>query len=421
MIIEFSVSNYRSIKDRQTLSLVATKSSELREENTFPSNRKTRLVKTAVIYGANASGKSNLFKALTFFFRFAVTSAFKQQIGESIRTDPFLFDKASIKEPSEFEIIFLVDNVRYRYGFTVDSEKVHTEWLFAVLNVQEVKLYSRVYQEIDISNLNFKEGISRKEFVRENTTFISVCAQHNGEIAKKVIDYFRTVTVLSGLSDNPFASMDMLDDETRRNEIMGFLRFADIHIVGLKPEQKEVDLSTIPDPELREFLNSKFGSKAQRMVTFGHAVYDGENPVGVEYLEPKDESSGTMKLFEYAGPILRALKTGATLFIDEFDSRLHPLLLEGIIKLFVSPEPNPRNVQLVVSCHAVNILTNRMFRRDQIWFCEKKSNGATELYSLVEYDEPVRKDASFGKNYLLGKYGAVPYLGDIFTQTECSG
>jgi AAA15 family ATPase/GTPase len=131
----------------------------------------------------------------------------------------------------------------------------------------------------------------------------------------------------------------------------------------------------------------------------------------------EEESSGTQKLFSYSGPILEALEKGLPLFIDEFDAQLHPLMIESIIKLFNSPVSKPNNAQLIIFCHAVNILTNKLFRRDQIWFCEKDQFGATDLYSLVEYQKPVRKDATFSKDYLQGKYGAIPYIDAIYLQT----
>ena len=174
MLIEFSVSNYRSIKDKQTLSLVASKSTELQEENTFPGDKKTRLLKTAIVYGANASGKSNVFKALAFFFRFAVTSAFKQQIGESIRTESFLFDTTSKDQPSEFELLFFLDGARYRYGFEVDKTKVLKEWLFAVLNVQEVKLFTRnSSEETPRFSLSARSTTARSRRASSSTSRIS--------------------------------------------------------------------------------------------------------------------------------------------------------------------------------------------------------------------------------------------------------
>ena len=150
---------------------------------------------------------------------------------------------------------------------------------------------------------------------------------------------------------------------------------------------------------------------------FGHIVYDENTPAGEIYFEEIEESSGTRKLFSYSSYILRALDKGTPLFIDEFDTMLHPLIIEGVVKLFNSSITNPKNGQLVISCHAVNIMTNKLFRRDQIWFCEKDQYGATDLYSLVEYKELVRKDASYNKSYLQGKYGAIPYFNEILIQT----
>jgi AAA15 family ATPase/GTPase len=149
---------------------------------------------------------------------------------------------------------------------------------------------------------------------------------------------------------------------------------------------------------------------------FGHEYYDNDKYIETILIPEEEESDGTQKLFAYSIPVIASLENGTPLFIDEFDTQLHPLILESIIKLYNSPEKNKKNAQLVISCHAVNILTNKNFRRDQIWFCEKDQYGATDLYSLVEYNEPVRNDAAFGKNYLQGKYGAVPYINEIALQ-----
>jgi AAA15 family ATPase/GTPase len=180
------------------------------------------------------------------------------------------------------------------------------------------------------------------------------------------------------------------------------------------------------EPELKAFIaylkKKNLNMAEPERLFFGHDFYDGEKQAGEKYLDEADESSGTLKLFSYAYPILNSLESGSPLFIDEFDNMLHPLIIEAIINLFNSKTTNPGNAQLVVSCHAINILSNKLLRRDQIWFCEKDRYGATDLYSLAEYIEPsevphaVRNDASFSKNYLLGKYGAVPYIDDILLQ-----
>jgi AAA15 family ATPase/GTPase len=200
-------------------------------------------------------------------------------------------------------------------------------------------------------------------------------------------------------------------------DVLDFLHFADIQVNELQVEREPVDMSELP-PDLAEALRRNPQEKLPERETyfFGHICFDKEENAGTVLIPEYQESSGTRKLFAYAVPFTSALENGTPLFIDEFDAQLHPLILENIIKIFNSPEKNPKNAQLVISCHAVNVLTNKLFRRDQIWFCEKDQYGATDLYSLVEYNEPVRNDAAFGKNYLQGKYGAVPYINEIFLQ-----
>lgn len=419
MFVEFTVSNYKSIKEPHTFSLVASKNKEHIGENTFLVNDKTRLLNCAVIYGANASGKSNFFQALSFFFKFTISSGPKLQIGDAIDTEPFIFAKQTKTEPSNFELIFFLNGIRYRYGLAVDTGIVHTEYLFAVMKVREVSLFTRVKQEIEINPTYFKEGQKIKEAVRENASFLSICAQLNGEVAKSIIGYMQNYIVTSGLSKHGMNTSQKLLEKKGQDAVIKFLSFADIQIKDIKTESVSMDFSSLGDKEIEELFKKKMVGAKEEKVYFGHTVYDGTKAVETQFLNINNESAGTRKLFEYTGSILDTLERGSPLFIDEFDSRLHPLIIEGIIKLFNSSETNPNHAQLVVSCHAVNIMTNKLFRRDQIWFCEKDQYGATDLYSLVEYEEPVRSDASFSKNYLQGKYGAVPYLGEIDRQTEC--
>jgi AAA15 family ATPase/GTPase len=155
----------------------------------------------------------------------------------------------------------------------------------------------------------------------------------------------------------------------------------------------------------------------QETFYFGHPLYDGEKVIGEKFLSENNESDGTRKLFSYSIPILNALENGTPIFIDEFDNSLHPLIIENILKLFNSSKYNKKNAQLIISCHAVNIMRKELLRRDQIWFCEKDEYGVTDLFSLMKYNDPVRKDASYNKNYLQGKYGAIPYLNEILQQT----
>lgn len=420
MFVEFTVTNYRSFKEPHTFSLVASKNKEHLDDNTFLVNEKLRLLNSAIIYGANASGKSNFFLALSFFLRFTINSGPKFQVGDFIDTEPFLFSTTTQNEPSTFELIFILNGTRYRYGISVDTDTVQAEYLYAVLKVREVTLFTRKNQEIEINSMYFKEGQKIKESARENASFLSICAQLNGEIAKSIISYMQNYIVTSGLTPyNRFTTQKILEKKGR-DSVINFLSFADIQIKDIKTESVNMDFSGLGDKEIEELFKKKLAGAKEEKVYFGHTVYDGIEAKNTQYLDIDEESAGTKKLFEYTGSILDTLERGSSLFIDEFDSRLHPLIIEGLVKLFNSSISNPNHAQLVVSCHAVNIMTNKLFRRDQIWFCEKDQYGVTDLYSLVEYDEPVRNDAIFSKSYLEGRYGAVPYLRDINQQTECN-
>jgi AAA15 family ATPase/GTPase len=423
MIAEFTVQNYRSFKEKHTFSLVSTKDKELSDSNTFEAGNKLRFLKTAVIYGANASGKSNFFRALSFFRNFAVFSGPQKQAGDTIEVDAFYFSRQTEHEPSSFELVFFMKNndeknIRYRYGFSVTQEEVITEYLFAILNVREVALFTREKQEI-VTTDYFREGAKIKSAVRQNCSFLSVCAQTNGETAVSIIRYFQDMLITSGLRNIASVTKKQLrrPDNNALGDVLDFLHFADIQVNELQVEREPVDIEQSL-PGLTAFLKRDPQTEPAERETyfFGHTYFDNNKDAGTVLIPEHQESSGTRKLFTYAVPITSALENGTPLFIDEFDAQLHPLILENIIKLFNSPDKNPKNAQLVISCHAVNILANKLFRRDQIWFCEKDQYGATDLYSLVEYDEPVRNDAAFGKNYLQGKYGAVPYINEIALQ-----
>lgn len=315
---------------------------------------------------------------------------------------PFLFSQQTQDKPSSFELVFFVPDgeghaVRYRYGFTIDADKVIEEHLFAVNKVRELMYFVRDGQDIEWNPSYFKEAakLVREQKVRPNAALLSVCAQDNGKIASSIIKYFQQYRVLSGVSNYSAITHERIKDNADFDRIVQFLHFADIQIVDLKKQPTPND-----------------------SILFGHAVYEDGALVGKYYLKEDDESLGTNKLFSYAGIIFDALDAGSVLFVDEFDSSLHPLIVENIIKLFNSPVHNPRNAQLVVSCQSVHTMTNKMLRRDQIWFCEKDRYGATDLYSLYDFDEPVRKDATFNKMYLQGKYGAVPDIDDIRLKGE---
>ncbi|MDR0582771.1 MAG: ATP-binding protein [Treponema sp.] len=419
MVAEFSVENFKSFKAWQTFSLVAAKNKELLDENTFEVTKDLRLLRSAVIYGANASGKSNFFAALTFFLNFAVNSGPSQQIGDNIAVHPFAFSKQTENEPSTFELLFFLENregkpIRYRYRLTVDHDKVCNECLFAVLNVQEVELFVREGQAIRYHPKYFGEGEPATKITRENASFLSVCALINGDRSKAIVLFFQNLS--TGLDTRKVQTLSKVDDPKYRERIVDFLRCADIQILDVN--SKDIPyLYRVRTPS----GNIETRQRMQKKVSYSHAFYDQEEVISSVEFDEEDESLGTRKLFQFAALLLESLDKGYPVFIDEFDSSLHPLIVESILKLFNSPKTNAGNGQLVISCHAVHIMRKDLLRRDQIWFCEKDPYGATELYSLVEYVEPdthesVRNDAAFNKNYLKGKYGGIPYINEINMQ-----
>lgn len=424
MLIEFSVKNYLCFKDQVTLSMVAsptrkTASNDELEENTFSAEGfSERLLKSCVIYGANGSGKSNLFKAMDFMRSFVISSSKDRQVGEKTGTVPFRLSTVTEKEPSEFEITFICDGRKYRYGFALDGNRVHSEWLFDTQK-KESRLFERNDGEFYI-NKRFKEGRGLKDKTRDNALFLSVAAQFNGEIATKIMKWFRRSHVIFVPRNYNYVTFQMIE-KGYTNIINKFIQIADIGIEKITIQEESI---RIPD-ELKpviELLGIEMGvteeiannPKAIELRYHHKKTDNNENPVLMESFSDKEESKGTTCLFSLAGPIINTLERGKILVIDELDSSLHFLIIMEILGMFHSTAN--KSAQLIFNCHNTGLLSNKIFRRDQIYFTEKDNCGASSLYSLFDFKEDnskIRKDASFGKDYLLGKYGAIPHTGDF--------
>lgn len=415
MLIQFSVGNFMSFKDIQTFSMLASAINEHEEDNVFSADGKMRLLKSAAIYGANASGKSNLIRALSFVKRFAVDSSTLSQSGEGIPVEKFKLSSETEGEPCLFELIFIYEKVKYRYGFQVNDKRVYREWLYFSPKGQEAKLFEREEQVISLGG-SFKEGKGLEEKVRENAAFLSVVAQFNGPVSLKILDWFRGFNIISGLNDVEYGAFarKKLADPKFKPSIMEFLKVADLGIEDAKLIEEIIPFDKLPkempDHVRQVFKDSKEILKSN--INVAHKKFDKNNKfISFEEFElDASESEGTKKLFYISAPIIDTLNSGKILVIDEMDSRLHPALMKFIVKLFNSPKINKNKAQLIFASHDIGSLTRAMFRRDQIWFAEKDEYGATSLFSLLDYK--VRKDASFDKDYLLGKYGAVPILTD---------
>ncbi|MDD2702552.1 MAG: ATP-binding protein [Candidatus Omnitrophica bacterium] len=420
MLIQFSVGNYLSFKDPITFSMVASPRGELEDTNVFKATDKLQLLKSAVIYGANASGKSNLFKAIRFARKFIFTSSKESQATEAIKITNFRLSTETENKPSFFEFIFIHENIKYRYGFEVDRTEVHREWLFYTPTIREALLFAREKDSFQIGT-SFKEGKPFTGKTRKNALFLSVVAQWNGPTAEKILKWFKSFNVISGLDDRRYLNYTLRkieEDQNFKKEVLEFLRIADIGIEDFDVEQREIHLQELPKQLVERMLKDEM-PLPDKVVNIElktiHNKFDKEGKISSQekFELGSEESEGTKKLFAISGPILDTLKDGKILAMDELDSRLHPLLSNFLIKLFNSNIKNSSNAQLIFASHDASFLKKEVFRRDQVWFAEKDQYGATNLYSLVEYKKEagkVRKDASFSKDYLLGKYGAIPNI-----------
>ena len=422
MLIEFKVGNFLSFKDIATLSMVASPDKEHLDTNTIKISDKLRLIKSAAIYGANASGKSNLFEAFAFMRNFVLTSAKESVSTEKIPVEKFRLSTETEKMPSTFEILFIIDNIRYRYGFQADRERVHNEWLYFVPTIRESTLFIREKDNIKLGS-HFKEGKGLQEKTRANALFLSVSDQFNGKIAKRILNWIKNFKVISALdnSEEQLFTISSLDDKDFKEFILKFLKAADIGIKGLSKRSiplSEKDLPGELPEKLKKELYSKLTEAEIIEINTIHQKYDhNKKPVSDEKFDFElRESAGTKALFALSAPIYYTLKDNMILAVDELTSKLHPLLTRAVIEIFHNYNCNKDNTsksqaQLIFASQDTNILTNQLFRRDQLWFTQKDEYGASELYSLEEYR--VRKDASFNKDYIMGKYGAIPFIGDI--------
>lgn len=403
MIINFTVGNYRSFKDKKVLSMEATAIKELQESIIERDGYK--LLPSAVIYGANSSGKSNLLKAIEKF-RDIVFFSSKLNSTDKLDITPFLLNPETIQEPSFFEIELLIDNQTYTYGFTANNQKVYKEWLYLKEGKakKEKCLFIRTEEGIGTTD-DYNEGKGLEEKVRDNGLFLSTVDSFNGKIAKNIISEINSIFVISGI-DHEFWSTITNDMCSNKDPEISYQKDVQTFLNSMN-----VGFNRFEIPEDEKL------AKEIKAYTI-HNLYNSQGEIIGEtrFSMKEHESSGTNKLFDLAVLVIGQLLLGSPLIVDELDSKLHPLLTQHIIKLFNNPKTNPKGAQLIFATHDTNLLNVKTFRRDQIWFTEKDHSEATDLYSLAEFREPegnkIRKDRSFEKDYINGRYGAIPYIKD---------
>lgn len=424
MLIEFKTANFRSIREEQTLSLVVNKADKDMAscviERTLPGLSGISYLKGAAIYGANASGKSNVINAIQFLSRFVKISATKLQPGDLTGAEPFKLDRESSGKPSEFEITFVADGTRFIFGLLLTPQRVLEEYLIAYPKGVPQKWFYRTFNEekntYDWSkpSTGFKSDKSLQEKTRENNLFLSVGSHWNHPQLIPVFNWFknnlRFLPLNADALVNPRFTANLLAKPTHYDRILNLLRSADIGINGAKIEESEVSIDDLKK-NLPPFLLAEIESSGELKpgkhveIELTHKA-EGIEPVSLDFED--EESAGTRRFFALIGPWIDILDNGYTVFIDEIETSLHPILVRELLKLLFCSKNNPKDAQVVFTTHNPVLLDNTLMRRDQIWFTEKSPTGTTHLYPFTDYQP--RKDEARAKGYLAGRYGAIPFI-----------
>ncbi len=417
MLVEFSVENYRSFDSRQTLSMVPGR------ERTHPENRITiggiELLKSAALYGANASGKSNLVRAMSYFTELVREPARRKSIGDPIRFDPFRLRRGAEEEPSKFEAVVLADGVRCAYGFSATT-RVHDEWLTVYPKGRPQRwLERKLDPATGETEWRFRGPLARHGrllggHTRENGLALSRAVEMN---IGDVFPLYDTLIGAAQYSPGTYLSVERfsrwlrkaLEPDELLETINSLLRETEPHIRDLAfvNEESETELPRFFESE--ETGTGTIRSTAKWPVLMSrHAADDGSE---VMFPFHEAESMGTRRFVELLGPALEALKSGSPLIVDELESSLHPLLARKLVELFHSPKWNPRGAQLIFTTHDVTLMDQSLFRRDQIYLVEKGADQASRLVSLFDFDEKPRKGEALARRYLAGRYGGIPVFG----------
>lgn len=397
-IIEFSVENFGIFKNKVSFSMLARKS-----EHSFEKNGQ-ELLRTSLIYGPNASGKTTLFNAIRIL-RNETRNSTGNKDAQDLPYNPFKLLEGSDK-PSFFEIIFLLDEKKLKYSFSISSKEVLTENLSEILSSEKESVcFLRTGQKIELFDY-FLDAEDIKKKTREEVLFLSAAFEWNNELAKKIITEFKNINVISGPESDGYRQYTMKlfkENPDKKKKILEFLKKADFCIVDGEAEKIQ-----LPE-EIKRQISLKVKDVPGEIdtVNFFHVKYNSKKEKrGVEKFNINDESAGTQRFFYELGPIIDTLEDGKVLFIDEFDNSLHPFLTKFIIDLF--EKNNPNNAQLVVTTHDTSLLSYKEFIKDQFWFTEKDEFGSGNLFSLSEFD--LRNDTEYSKKYLEGRFGGLPFV-----------
>jgi AAA15 family ATPase/GTPase len=373
-----------------------------------------RFLRSSVIYGANAAGKTNLLRALQLMQTLVLNSA-SSPPATALPYDPFKFAKSSRQEPCEFQVAFVESGTRYEYGFAFDAERIREEWLVEYVHPRGRTIFERTFnakaRKYDWKFSEFLKGRRAlwSESTRPNALFLSTAIQLNSKQLLPVFEWFqkRLVVITGFTSLNPTLTLKLLESSQGKEKVLPFLREADLGITGIdfKREPMAIQPGTIViggAPITEQIPGNPIPNLLK--ITLAHSG-DGDEQIGMDL---SDESAGTQVLFRSAGAWLQVWENGEVLLVDEIDTSLHPLLTRFLISKFHSQSSNPKNAQLIFSTHSTSFLNQDVFRRDQIWFVEKGTDGSSRLYPLTDFSP--RNDEVLDNWYLRGRYGALPVL-----------
>lgn len=421
MLIEFQVENFRSFRRKQTFSMVAAAFPEREATNTFDSGLRgfDRFVRSAVIYGPNAAGKTNLLRAIQFMQALVVNSAVSSDLGST--HSPFKFSVYTRTAPSKFRIAFDESGTRYEYSFTLGAERIEHEWLVeyvqSAARTRSRSMFERTWDaRAEQYKWKFSSYLKGQKLVWSETTrpdalFLSTAIQLNSTQLRPVFDWFqkRLVVIVGGVKLNESLTIKILGQPGGKERVLPFLREADLGVSDLAVERERLPSGGIVVAPA--MIEAAGGAQNVIKVTLSHHSSDPNEPdIGLDFDE---ESHGTQTIFRTAGAWLNVFANGEVLLFDEMDTSLHPLLIRYLINRFHSDTTNPRNAQLICTLHNTSLLTQELFRRDQIWFVEKESDGSSKLYPLTDFSP--RNDEVLERWYMRGRYGALPLLPESAT------
>lgn len=406
MIIELSVENYLSVKNKVTLSLDSSSSKKL-SQNLINLTKNDTLLKSVVIYGANASGKSNIIKSVFFLWNM-VRSSHNFNVDTKIPRSPFKLDENWLGKPSNFEIIFIHENIKYKYGFSCTNEKIIDEYLFYWPRGRESLIFSRK----DTTKYTFRSDKRRQDIIKtqtnHNVLYLSRATQLGYEKTKKGYEFIVNNLVINVSPSWTELTIKKIHENLKlKNNVIDVLQKADFGgIFDIKVSKEKRKVSGVEfkiEKGIQSFNPLKEQEKDFYNVTFIHKSKDGK----LIELDFAEESHGTQKTLSLLGPIFDILETGKVAFIDELEVNLHSNITRFLVKLFNSLH-NKNNAQLIFTTHDTNLLDSELFRRDQIYICTKEPNKNTVITSFLDFD--LRETADFERAYLNGRVGGLHFI-----------